>query len=461
MIELLVVIAIIAILAAILFPVFAQAREKARQASCISNSRQIVLAVAMLTQDNEELLPDARSVWKDISISGKILKCPSKTKLPNGYVYNSYISNMPLGQVGDPTTMMVTVDGEHKATPANSAATPPAEETFNNVFYHYPDLQTRHNNRAVVSFVDGHVDTRINPHYSVLPGMGDSEGPGVSGCALWLSGDGNEPRAGGIYKWEDNSGLGHDLFQPRPQNRPRLVTSGINGHPAVWFASKWPWESATYASEYQNMGMNETDFDITNGFTIVTVAQYGVNVIPGSVLSITSQDGLYCYSVDGPAWGSPSPYRMWGWFIGHPRDNGCFGATGGTDIQYATGQTTVAAAVATPNGKSATNPMGWTERLANLAIYDINGVNRTQPIYADTEIPLFGSSKFPNAYDAQGRMSTNWQMWQGIMVGGAISPASWQFPFCGLISEVLVYNRPLSVTEITQLNTYFKKKYNL
>jgi prepilin-type processing-associated H-X9-DG protein len=52
---LLVVIAIIAILAAILFPVFAQAREKARQASCISNVKQITLATIMYTQDYDEL----------------------------------------------------------------------------------------------------------------------------------------------------------------------------------------------------------------------------------------------------------------------------------------------------------------------------------------------------------------------------------------------------------------------
>jgi prepilin-type N-terminal cleavage/methylation domain-containing protein/prepilin-type processing-associated H-X9-DG protein len=57
LIELLVVIAIIAILAAILFPVFAQAREKARQATCLSNCRQIGLAVQMYAQDWDETLP--------------------------------------------------------------------------------------------------------------------------------------------------------------------------------------------------------------------------------------------------------------------------------------------------------------------------------------------------------------------------------------------------------------------
>src|SRR5436309_7806387 len=54
LIERLVVIAIIAILAAILFPVFAQAREKARQASCMSNMRQFSTAGMMYTQDYDE-----------------------------------------------------------------------------------------------------------------------------------------------------------------------------------------------------------------------------------------------------------------------------------------------------------------------------------------------------------------------------------------------------------------------
>ncbi|MCS6775728.1 MAG: DUF1559 domain-containing protein [Chloroherpetonaceae bacterium] len=63
LIELLVVIAIIAILAAILFPVFAQAREKARQASCLSNVKQIGTAVYMYTQDYDEMLP--RNAYAD------------------------------------------------------------------------------------------------------------------------------------------------------------------------------------------------------------------------------------------------------------------------------------------------------------------------------------------------------------------------------------------------------------
>jgi prepilin-type N-terminal cleavage/methylation domain-containing protein/prepilin-type processing-associated H-X9-DG protein len=70
LIELLVVIAIIAILAAILFPVFAQAREKARQSVCASNLKQIGTAFAMYLTDYDERLPDRRDL---------------KMSLPGGY----------------------------------------------------------------------------------------------------------------------------------------------------------------------------------------------------------------------------------------------------------------------------------------------------------------------------------------------------------------------------------------
>src|SRR5688500_4266910 len=58
LIELLVVIAIIAILAAILFPVFAQARDKARSAACVSNMKQILVGAKMYSQDYDgQILP--------------------------------------------------------------------------------------------------------------------------------------------------------------------------------------------------------------------------------------------------------------------------------------------------------------------------------------------------------------------------------------------------------------------
>ncbi|BDI33211.1 hypothetical protein CCAX7_52620 [Capsulimonas corticalis] len=84
LIELLVVIAIIAILAAILFPVFAKAREKARQISCASNLKQIGLGIMQYTQDNDENYPTgtgslgqgwAGTVYPYVKSTG-VFKCP-------------------------------------------------------------------------------------------------------------------------------------------------------------------------------------------------------------------------------------------------------------------------------------------------------------------------------------------------------------------------------------------------
>ena len=68
LIELLVVIAIIAILAAILFPVFARAREKARSIACLSNNKQIATALMMYCQDNDGAEPDGPRTGRELGL---------------------------------------------------------------------------------------------------------------------------------------------------------------------------------------------------------------------------------------------------------------------------------------------------------------------------------------------------------------------------------------------------------
>lgn len=87
LIELLVVIAIIAILAAILFPVFAKAREKARQSSCLSNCKQLGLAVLSYAQDYDEWV----APW-EYYISGTMTYYPT-FYVP--YIKNTQIWNCP------------------------------------------------------------------------------------------------------------------------------------------------------------------------------------------------------------------------------------------------------------------------------------------------------------------------------------------------------------------------------
>jgi len=79
LIELLVVIAIIAILAAILFPVFAQARERARQASCLSNMKQMGLAVIMYANDYDEAYPPAEVSFSALTYQDYVASWKSLT----------------------------------------------------------------------------------------------------------------------------------------------------------------------------------------------------------------------------------------------------------------------------------------------------------------------------------------------------------------------------------------------
>ncbi len=93
LIELLVVIAIIAILAAILFPVFAKAREKARSTACISNMKQMGLAFQMYISDYDEMYQPAFE-WKGkldpYMRNRQLFTCPSRPHLPwfYGHGYN-------------------------------------------------------------------------------------------------------------------------------------------------------------------------------------------------------------------------------------------------------------------------------------------------------------------------------------------------------------------------------------
>jgi|GEM_PF-1084722 len=147
LIELLVVIAIIAILAAILFPVFAKAREKARQSTCTSNQKQIALAVQMAIQENDETFPPISEVWSSIGVSGKVLQCPTAgNSVANAYGYNSNLDNVGYAVIDDPTMTMVSCDAL-------------GEEMVGNIITKPGFIVQRHDGNVIASYVDGHVAT--------------------------------------------------------------------------------------------------------------------------------------------------------------------------------------------------------------------------------------------------------------------------------------------------------------
>src|SRR5690348_10918424 len=119
LIELLVVIAIIAILAAILFPVFAQAREKARQTTCTSNLKQIGLGMMMYAQDYDETFfsgwgsgggPEPGLIIWRVAILPYI-KMGGRVPKNTGDVYDPTIPTIPVFQCPDTTYMAKTSYG--------------------------------------------------------------------------------------------------------------------------------------------------------------------------------------------------------------------------------------------------------------------------------------------------------------------------------------------------------------
>jgi len=222
LIELLVVIAIIAILAAILFPVFAQARESARRTMCLSNTKQIGSAMQMYVQDYDETTPsvihysghnDDPDFWVIIQPYVKNVQmfyCPDRTEwaMPTGddcsgqeafnpqqrcigYGYNwSILSNSRLGLIQQRINFNYgALRGYIEAGVPLAAILAPADmfaygDTGDNpryticsnyIFQYYVNAtrtgEMRHGGSLNMAFVDGHAKS-VHFKAGVLPGVG-------------------------------------------------------------------------------------------------------------------------------------------------------------------------------------------------------------------------------------------------------------------------------------------------
>ena len=206
LIELLVVIAIIAILAAILFPVFARARDKARQSSCLSNVKQLTSGILMYAQDYDEFLPISSPVrwWNLVQPYVKntqILVCPSRPTFARGYGcngnYMGWSSSIHIATLPTPAGSAIICDAaqcssagvtgnndadswvQYETGATDWQFTPPTNITGTTYNYDSDDQWGNRSRRPVgrhfdglnVGYLDGHAKwLRIREFVGPLPG---------------------------------------------------------------------------------------------------------------------------------------------------------------------------------------------------------------------------------------------------------------------------------------------------
>ncbi len=228
LIELLVVIAIIAILAAILFPVFAKAREKARQSSCLSNLKQLSLGMLQYTQDYDERFVLRSTGWRGQLTYGvnatvpeapdfqweptygyhdswpnkiypyvknvQVYTCPSYTDGWSassydgscGYGKNTWLGNLSMARIDEPVNTILIVDSNYYLSDWDTRTDADASSGSDNA----DPPRDQHNGGANYGFCDGHAKWL------------------AGGKAGWLDGlDHNPPGGmapGGIDYWSPN-----------------------------------------------------------------------------------------------------------------------------------------------------------------------------------------------------------------------------------------------------------------
>jgi len=229
LIELLVVIAIIAILAAILFPVFAQAREKARQASCTSNLKQIGLAWTMYVQDYDEQIAEANvtangTAWSD---------CPT---MPDRSQFGGWEANLLLPYIKN-TGVFRCPSTPGQSVNANCPNMPYLLESY---AYNYVSMETWSCSAAAavgkkISAIDAPADAMV--FWDSTTAWADCGYTG--GCGVWSQRDvpvylakNNRPFVGGM----DSSWVGSGNFSRETPHNNMMDVAFADGHVK---ASNW------------------------------------------------------------------------------------------------------------------------------------------------------------------------------------------------------------------------------
>jgi len=160
----------IPIVSAIMFPVFARARESSRQAACQSNLKQLALGTLMYAQDNGNRLP-LKDNWREAIYpyvrNNEVFHCPT-ARNDDSYAYNASLSGKSLGEIGNPADVVMLFDTSGGRNAAGG-----------------PELvDKRHLGGFAAAFVDGHVrwmreqrSVKWIPKPPSSPGAGGTENP--------------------------------------------------------------------------------------------------------------------------------------------------------------------------------------------------------------------------------------------------------------------------------------------
>ncbi|HOF88701.1 MAG TPA: DUF1559 domain-containing protein, partial [Armatimonadota bacterium] len=267
----LVVIAIIAVLAAILFPVFSRAREKARATACLNNVRQITAAIAMYVQDHQQaFFPDAQTRAWSMALAPynepSIYDCPTtsvigKSAAPD-YGFNQNAYGKSIADAKKPAITILVADLVQKNPPANYAFTDPDAH-----------LDGRHAKGANFGFVDGHVE-----YASFVVGEVEAATAAITARAWSLNIEGR-----GIFQVEKTE----TFFDKSASYMEDILTTPV--------LEPTGWEIAFYRKALDKSGANYEGPTVEADFPYTAPAQSGVTFTAFR----TEQSGCQNNNADG------------------------------------------------------------------------------------------------------------------------------------------------------------------
>ena len=424
LIELLVVIAIIAILAAILFPVFAKAREKARQTKCISNQRQIAMAALMYAQENNEYLPPATGFWSLIGVPNAVCNCPTKKTLANGYAFPNYWGGKSIGEMPVPEQTPLVGDSSNA----------------NNLAILDTDWDLRHDQKLIIGFGDGHVVLQsTTPEIYPLP-VQNGLYVNYKGNSIGAS-DGSTLTAG-QWTWK-NSAFDKYIYNPATgvagaSEFQMMQTFGapvyyasvaaLGGKPSLYFNGS----SYFYPHNAQGAGNNYPD----GGSAPATQTKI--------VLFVPSAGMAAAACITGDLRGS-GYHGIWikangaGYSVGARQDWTQNFSPKPSDVSSPHDVTYVNNGTLTPAISAGVASMAAFSTTAGVT-FKLWVNDMSNPVISDN----------PNGQATYGD--------QGYAIGANGYGGSY---FTGYIPEVIYYDRVLNTGELGQIKTYFNAKYSL